>query len=54
MICAMLLRCAADSNFRKQYDSSLPFDESIPDAAECEDGAKFYETFGAAFHRNAR
>ncbi|CDJ38346.1 DnaJ domain-containing protein, putative [Eimeria tenella] len=44
----------SDSNFRKQYDSSLPFDESIPDAAECEDGAKFYETFGAAFHRNAR
>ncbi|KAL8451717.1 hypothetical protein Emed_001879 [Eimeria media] len=44
----------SDPNFRKQYDSSLPFDESIPTAAECSDAAKFYAVFGAAFQRNAR
>ncbi|KAL8271355.1 hypothetical protein Esti_004689 [Eimeria stiedai] len=43
-----------DPNFRKQYDSSLPFDESIPNAAECSEAAKFYAAFGAAFQRNAR
>ncbi|KAL8436548.1 hypothetical protein ACSSS7_001626 [Eimeria intestinalis] len=44
----------SDPNFRKQYDSSLPFDESIPNAAECSEAAKFYAVFGSAFQRNAR
>ncbi|OEH75073.1 putative DnaJ domain-containing protein [Cyclospora cayetanensis] len=45
----------SDSNFRRQYDSSLPFDESIPSPNEChQQPEKFYEIFGAAFNRNAR
>lgn len=44
----------SDPNFRRQYDSSLPFDESIPNPSECDEAAKFYVTFGAAFQRNAR
>ncbi|KAL8427328.1 hypothetical protein Efla_002291 [Eimeria flavescens] len=44
----------SDPTFRKQYDSSLPFDESIPSPSECQEADSFYSSFGAAFQRNAR
>ncbi|CDJ59422.1 DnaJ domain-containing protein, putative [Eimeria maxima] len=42
------------SSFRRQYDSALPFDESVPSAADCQSPEDFYKIFGAAFQRNAR
>ncbi|CDI76204.1 DnaJ domain-containing protein, putative [Eimeria acervulina] len=44
----------SDSNFRRQYDSALPFDEKIPSAADCSSPADFYKVFGEAFVRNSR
>lgn len=40
-----------DEEWRKKYDSSLPFDDSIP---TLEDGDCFFEKFGEAFHRFSR
>ena len=42
-----------DSAKRRRYDSSLPFDDSIPDADDVTDD-KFYDIFEAVFRRNAR
>ncbi|KAF4658782.1 DnaJ (Hsp40), sub C, member 2 [Perkinsus olseni] len=42
----------SDERRRKQYDSSLPFDETIP--TELEEGEDFYEVFGPVFDSNAR
>lgn len=39
-----------DLRRRRVYDSSLPFDDSIPS----EDTSRFFKEFGAAFTRNAR
>jgi DnaJ homolog subfamily C member 2 len=42
----------SDAGKRRQYDSTLPFDESIPTSLSPKDD--FYDVFGAAFERNAR
>ena len=42
----------SDVTKRRQYDSTLPFDESIPTSLSA--GDDFYNVFGAAFDRNAR
>ncbi|CAE7514191.1 Dnajc2 [Symbiodinium natans] len=41
----------SDQAKRRQYDSTLDFDDAVPDEVD-EDG--FYETFGPVFRRNAR
>ena len=38
---------------RKKYDSSLPFDESLPDTNGMDDQS-FYEKFARCFNNNAR
>ena len=38
---------------RRKYDSSLPFDEKIPQVGDFTD-ENFYEVFRAAFNKNAR
>mmetsp|Transcript_28171 Transcript_28171/g.65104 ORF Transcript_28171/g.65104 Transcript_28171/m.65104 type:complete len:638 (-) Transcript_28171:141-2054(-) len=42
----------SDHNRRQQYDSTLEFDDSIPD--EVDSGLDFYQTFGPVFQRNSR
>ncbi|EER01619.1 hypothetical protein Pmar_PMAR002613 [Perkinsus marinus ATCC 50983] len=42
----------SDERRRKQYDSSLPFDEDVP--TELEEDEDFYEVFGPVFDSNAR
>jgi len=47
----------SDVNTRRQYDSTLPFDESVPSkvkAEDCEDLEEFLELFGPVFERNAK
>lgn len=41
---------------RKRYDSSLPFDDTIPseEVHDLNDPNKFYDIFEAVFRRNAR
>lgn len=39
---------------RRAYDSSLPFDDSIPTAEDIESDSEFYKEFGQTFSRNAR
>ena len=43
-----------DTDKRKKYDSSLPFDEAIPKESEVQDAKKFYELFRKCFQRNAK
>jgi DnaJ family protein C protein 2 len=38
---------------RKKYDSTLPFDDSIPSSDDFNDES-FFDVFGAVFNRNAR
>lgn len=38
---------------RKRYDSSLPFNESIPQEGDWTDEKSFYEVFSAVFNRNS-
>merc|ERR1719197_1247288 len=42
-----------DPVLRQEYDSTLPFDDSIPSATLAED-ADFFEVFGPVFRRNAK
>ncbi|CAJ1349458.1 unnamed protein product [Effrenium voratum] len=42
----------SDQTKRRQYDSTLDFDDDIPD--EVDEHLGFYETFGPVFRRNAR
>lgn len=44
----------ADPVFRRLYDSSLPFDDSIPTLSQACTPEMFFEVFGAAFARNSR
>lgn len=39
---------------RRVYDSSLPFDDSVPTASQVKDDDSFFRLFGDAFRRNAR
>jgi DnaJ family protein C protein 2 len=39
---------------KKIYDSSLPFDESVPKMSDCKDDTEFYDKFGKVFVRNAK
>ena len=43
-----------DSTKRRRYDSSLPFDDSIPQEHEDINDETFFERFASVFHRNAR
>ena len=42
-----------DPEKRKKYDSSLPFDDSIPDESEITD-SNFFKLFTEVFNRNAQ
>lgn len=42
-----------DPTKRRRYDSSLPFDDNIPDVDDITD-ERFYEIFETVFRRNAR
>uniref|UniRef100_A0A8C9GW33 J domain-containing protein n=1 Tax=Piliocolobus tephrosceles TaxID=591936 RepID=A0A8C9GW33_9PRIM len=44
----------SDKNLRKQYDSSIPFDDSIPTLTELEQAPNFYEFLKPVFKRNAK
>jgi DnaJ family protein C protein 2 len=39
---------------RRRYDSSLPFDETIPEESQITSDKKFYQLFNRAFVNNAR
>ena len=43
-----------DPNKRRKYDSSLPFDDSIPEEGDWSDEAGYFEMFNKVFKRNAR
>lgn len=43
-----------DSDKRKKYDSSLPFDESIPKESEVKDPKVFYTAFRKCFRNNGK
>jgi len=43
-----------DSTKRKAYDSSLPFDDAIPDPKQGDTPETFYKTYGPVFARNSR
>lgn len=42
----------SDQGKRRQYDSTLDFDDDVPD--EVDETLGFYETFAPVFRRNAR
>ncbi|ANQ11043.1 DNA-binding chaperone [Plasmodium coatneyi] len=44
----------SDKTLRKQYDSSIPFDEYIPTVTELEEAPNFYEFLRPVFKRNAK
>lgn len=46
----------SDPTFRREYDSALPFDESIPSASDMDatDPQSFFTVFAPVFQRNAR
>ncbi|GAW83550.1 DNA-binding chaperone [Plasmodium gonderi] len=44
----------SDKTLRKQYDSSIPFDEHIPTLTELEEAPNFYEFLRPVFKRNAK
>ncbi|EUD69027.1 DnaJ like subfamily C member 2 [Plasmodium inui San Antonio 1] len=44
----------SDKTLRKQYDSSIPFDEYIPTLTELEEAPNFYEFLRPVFKRNAK
>lgn len=39
---------------RKKYDSSLPFDDNIPEEEDISNDKEFFEKFGKCFNNNAR
>ena len=39
---------------KKKYDSSLPFNENIPEEEEIDDDDSFFEKFSKCFNRNAK
>lgn len=43
-----------DPKKKKEYDSTLPFDETIPKMSDIKDDADFFEKFGKMFSRNAK
>ena len=43
-----------DSQKRKKYDSSLPFDEKIPKADDITSDEQFFELLKKCFNNNAR
>ena len=43
----------SDPTKRKKYDSSLPFDEEIPEEGDFDDGT-FYEVFSKVFNLNSK
>lgn len=43
-----------DDKKRRMYDSSLPFDDSVPSEKDVNTETEFYSVFGAAFKRNER
>lgn len=45
-----------DPNLRNQYDSALPFDESLPTPSQVDENnpESFFDTFGPVFSRNER
>ncbi|EPT30129.1 DnaJ domain-containing protein [Toxoplasma gondii ME49] len=43
-----------DTEFRRQYDSALPFDDSIPSASAAKTPEDFFAAFGPVFQSNAR
>ncbi|EUT82432.1 hypothetical protein PFAG_03808 [Plasmodium falciparum Santa Lucia] len=44
----------SDKILRKQYDSSIPFDESIPTLTQLEEAKNFYNFLRPVFKRNAK
>ncbi|VTZ71023.1 DNA-binding chaperone, putative [Plasmodium chabaudi chabaudi] len=44
----------SDKILRKQYDSSIPFDETIPTKAALDEAPNFYEFLNPVFKRNAK
>ncbi|CRH02597.1 DNA-binding chaperone, putative [Plasmodium relictum] len=44
----------SDKTLRKQYDSSIPFDEYIPTQKELEEASNFYDFLRPVFKRNAK
>mgnify|MGYP001477014192 CR=1 FL=1 len=43
-----------DADKRKKYDSSLPFDETIPKESEVQDAKEFFTQFRRCFANNAK
>ncbi|PFH34549.1 DnaJ domain-containing protein [Besnoitia besnoiti] len=43
-----------DTEFRRQYDSALPFDDTIPSASAAKTAEEFYAVFTPVFQSNAR
>nr|CEL66339.1 TPA: DnaJ homolog subfamily C member 2 [Neospora caninum Liverpool] len=43
-----------DPEFRRQYDSALPFDDSVPSASAVKTAEDFFALFGSVFQSNAR
>lgn len=44
----------SDADLRKQYDSSVPFDETVPTAKDLESADNFYDFLRPIFKRNAK
>jgi|LauGreDrversion4_2_1035121.scaffolds.fasta_scaffold207420_2 DnaJ family protein C protein 2 len=42
-----------DPKKRRYYDSTLPFDDSIPKESEWSNDAEFYKVFNEVFERNS-
>lgn len=42
-----------DTKGKQRYDSSLPFDDSIPTAKECVDDETYFRLWDACFRRNS-
>lgn len=43
-----------DPKKKKEYDSTLPFDESVPKMTDISNDAQFFEEFGKCFSKNAK
>lgn len=43
-----------DKSLRREYDSSMPFNDSIPKASQITAKKSFYDVFGPVFKRNSR